>query len=114
MACKEIEMSLFKLLASVGILLLATSTAFADQPEDRNPNKPGLGWGSGGSQARNGSNGWNGSNGSNAWNGSNGSNGQVVGVPAPLAGVGLPVLVVAGAYVWIRNHRRNRLDKPSD
>jgi hypothetical protein len=83
-------MSHFKLLASTGLLLLATSSAFAAQPADRNPDKPGLGWGSGG------------------------HNGQMVGAPGPIAGVGLPILAVAGAYVWVRNRRRNRPDKPSD
>lgn len=80
-------MSHVKLLASAGLLLFfAASSAFAAQPADRNPDKPGLGWGSGG------------------------SNGQMVGAPGPIAGAGLPLLAVAGAYFWVRNRRTNKRD----
>jgi hypothetical protein len=40
--------------------------------------------------------------------------GNVVGAPGPIAGVGLPVLVVAGGYLWIRRRRSKRLGKPTD
>jgi hypothetical protein len=34
------------------------------------------------------------------------------GAPGPIAGVGLPVLLAAGAYVWVRRRRdRARTDK---
>lgn len=29
-------------------------------------------------------------------------------VPGPVAGIGLPVAVIAGGYVWLRKRRRNR------
>lgn len=70
-----------KTLAVAGLLIFTASAAFATQG-DRNPNKPGLGWGAGGSP------------------------GQVVGVPGPIAGLGLPVLAIAGGYIWIRRQRQ--------
>ena len=75
---------MFKMLLCAGALsLLALSTAGAQQPPDRGPT-PGLGWGPGGSKGG-------------------------VAVPGPLAGVGLPVVIAAGGYLWLR--RRLRKDK---
>jgi hypothetical protein len=63
-------------------LCLMAFPALAQQPPDRGPT-PGLGWGPGGKN---------------------------VSVPGPVAGVGLPVLAVAGGYVWLvrRNRARSR------
>ena len=34
--------------------------------------------------------------------------GWATGTPGPIAGAGLPVLVIAGAYLWVRKRRRAR------
>lgn len=61
---------------------------YAAQPADRG-NNPGLGWGKGGSK-------------------------RPRPVPAQVAGVGLPVLAIAGAYVWyVRRKRRATRDDKS-
>ena len=80
--------AMYKMLIGAGALsgalsLLAFSIAGAQQPLDRG-NTPGLGWGEGGS-------------------------GGGYAVPGPVAGVGLPVLIAAGGYLWLR--RRTRKDK---
>ena len=76
--------SLQKALAAA-VVLCCTATvtpAFADKPADRT-DKPGLGWGSGGSK----------------------------GAPGPIAGAGLPFLALAGAYALVRRRRnRNRAE----
>ena len=67
------------------VLAIAFSTvppAMAEKPADRG-DTPGLGWGKGGKQ---------------------------VGAPGPVAGVGLPILAVAGGIFWIKSRKR-RLDK---
>ena len=77
--------SLQKALAAA-VVLCCTATvtpAFADKPSDGNHDKPGLGWGSGGSK----------------------------GAPGPIAGAGLPFLALAGAYALVRRRRnRNRAE----
>jgi hypothetical protein len=69
-------MSLHKILIVAALCALPALPASA-KPEDRGPT-PGLGWGPGGSR----------------------------GAPVPLAGAGLPVLVLAGVYALMR-HRRS-------
>lgn len=69
-------MSLSKILIVAALCALPAIPASA-KPADRGPT-PGLGWGPGGSR----------------------------GAPVPLAGAGLPILVVAGVYALMR-HRRN-------
>jgi hypothetical protein len=70
-------------IAAVGLLALSASAAvFAVQSGDWNRDEDGLGFGK------------------------DGNNGHVVGAPGPTAGVGLPVLAIAGGYVWIRRQRR--------
>jgi hypothetical protein len=73
------------LLCAGAFCLLTLSTAGAQQPPDRGPT-PGLGWGPGGSKGGGG-----------------------YAVPGPVAGVGLPVLIAAGGYLWLR--RKIRKDK---
>jgi len=73
------------LLAAATLGLLIAAPAFA-QPPDRG-STPGLGWGAGGSK----------------------------GAPGPLAGAGLPFLViagVAGAWRLVRRHRGERSAQP--
>jgi hypothetical protein len=64
----------------IGLGILTASSSFAAQPSDRG-NTPGLGWGKGGR--------------------------NVVGVPGPIAGVGLPLAVAAGLYIWRRSRRQD-------
>lgn len=74
------------LLLALPVLLAAIPAAMAAQPPDRG-DTPGLGWGQGGSHS--------------------------VGVPGPVAGVGLPILAAAGGLVWILARKRRtkiRLD----
>lgn len=70
------------LLIPTALLPKAVSPAFAAQPPDRGPT-PGLGWGPGGKKG--------------------------ISVPGPVAGVGLPVVVAVGGYLWLS--RRKRQDK---
>jgi hypothetical protein len=57
----------------------------------------------------NGPNGSTGRNGPQGPTGSTGPTGQKrVGAPGPIAGAGLPVLLVAGGYLLVRRHRRSR------
>jgi hypothetical protein len=79
-----------KTLAAASLLVLVASEAAMAQPVDRNPDQPGLGFGSGGSKD------------------------NVVGVPGPIAGLGLPMLAVAGGYIWFWRQRRKALDKQRD
>ncbi|MGN6487440.1 MAG: hypothetical protein ACTHLT_06430 [Devosia sp.] len=73
-------MSILKSLAvALALVFAAIPAAMADQPADRG-DTPGLGWGAGGNHS--------------------------VGVPGPVAGVGLPILAVAGGLVWILARRR--------
>jgi hypothetical protein len=62
----------------LAITLSAVPMAIANQPADRG-DTPGLGWGPGG---------------------------RVVGAPGPVAGIGLPILAVAGGFIWIRSRKR--------
>jgi hypothetical protein len=66
---------------AVGLLCLAVAPALAGKPEDRGPT-PGLGWGEGGSKS--------------------------FAVPSPVAGVGLPVLIGVGGYIWLIERKRRR------
>jgi hypothetical protein len=75
------------LLCTAALTLFSLSPLSAAQPPDRG-DTPGLGWGKGGS---------------------NGS--QSLAVPGPVAGVGLPILVVAGGYVWLRRRIRGRKEQ---
>lgn len=68
--------------ALIGLMTFAPTFANAAQPDDRGPT-PGLGWGPGGSKG-----------------------GTMVGAPGPIAGIGLPVLAVAGGLIWIKRRRR--------
>jgi hypothetical protein len=70
-------MSTIKSLSVALALVLAAIPAAMAAPPDRG-DTPGLGWGQGGS----------------------------VGVPGPVAGVGLPILAVAGGLVWILARKR--------
>jgi hypothetical protein len=62
--------------------LCAVPMAMASQPADRG-DTPGLGWGPGGSHG-----------------------GTMVGAPGPVAGIGLPILAVAGGFIWIKSRKR--------
>ncbi len=43
--------------------------------------------------------------------GSGGSPGRAVGAPGPIAGAGLPILLIAGGYVLVRRYRnRNKAE----
>lgn len=70
--------ALRKLAMALSIALVATPVAMADKPADRG-DTPGLGWGKGGSQ---------------------------LGAPGPIAGIGLPLLAVAGGMFWIKSRKR--------
>jgi hypothetical protein len=76
--------SFMKPLLCAGAFCLLTFATAGAKPADRGPT-PGLGWGPGGSK------------------------GGGYAVPGPVAGVGLPILVAAGGYLWVR--RRIRKDK---
>jgi len=56
-----------------------TISVTAAQPPDRG-DTPGLGWGPGGSK-------------------------KAIGAPAPVAGLGLPIIVAVGGFLWIRRKR---------
>jgi hypothetical protein len=69
-------MRFLRVFVAPAVLLATFSAAQADKPTDHNRSSPGLGW----------------------------AHGKAV--PGPIAGAGLPILVVAGAYVWMRQRRR--------
>ena len=69
-------MRFLRVFVAPAVLLATLSAAQADKPMDRNGSSPGLGW----------------------------AHGKAV--PGPIAGAGLPILVVAGAYLWMRQRRR--------
>jgi hypothetical protein len=73
---------------ALAVALFAVPAAMANQPADRG-DTPGLGWGPGGSHG-----------------------GTMVGAPGPVAGIGLPILAVAGGLIWIKSRKRrsDRLD----
>ncbi|MDB5562456.1 MAG: hypothetical protein JWN11_1874 [Hyphomicrobiales bacterium] len=108
-------MNLRVLVFSIGIFAVTGSAALAAQPNDRG-NTPGLGFGRGGNHQisigdyqisfgdilsrfidRNDNRG--------GWGGSGGDRPKVVGVPGPVAGVGLPLAAV-GFYFWRRASRK--------
>lgn len=64
----------------LALSLAGGAVAMAGPPDDRG-DTPGLGWGPGGSR-------------------------PVVGAPGPVAGIGLPLLAVAGGLVWIKSRKR--------
>lgn len=68
----------------VGVSLLASSAAYAAKPLDRNPDKPGLGWGAGGSKGTKVSK----------------------GAPGPVVGAGLPFVLLGGIYFLFWSRRR--------
>lgn len=71
------------LIAAAAFSALTGSYVLASQPADRNLNSPGLGWGPGG--------------------------GGNKGAPGPIAGAGLPILLIAGGYALVRYYRnRNK------
>ena len=75
-----------KCLALSASLILANSYgAMAAQPPNRGPT-PGLGWGPGG---------------------------RAIAVPGPVAGLGIPVLLAAGGYIWFVSRRRAKRDRDS-
>lgn len=80
-------MSMFKLLACLGVLILGTSGAYIGFQM--------LDWGGSGL----------------AW-GNGRQSGQMIGAPGPVAGAGLSLLAVAGGYVWLRSRRSNKRSKP--
>lgn len=65
---------------AVSLSLATASCVMAGPPADRG-DTPGLGWGAGG-------------------------NHPVVGAPGPVAGIGLPILAVAGGLVWLKSRKR--------
>jgi hypothetical protein len=67
---------------AAAVLSVLSAAPVMAQPPDRG-DTPGLGWGSGGSK----------------------------GAPGPIAGAGLPVLLVAGALAYAR-HRRSKKHQP--
>jgi hypothetical protein len=71
------------LLAAAAVAALVSSSAFAAQPADRNDNSPGNGWAKG-QDSR--------------------------GAPGPVAGAGLPFLLLAGGYVLLRRYRSRKPD----
>jgi hypothetical protein len=72
-----------KLFALVlAVALSAIPVVMAVQPADRG-NTPGLGWGPGGSHGD-----------------------TMVAAPGPAAGIGLPILAVAGGFIWIKARKR--------
>ena len=73
------------LAVSLGLILAGAAGAMAAQPPDRGPT-PGLGWGAGG---------------------------KVNAVPGPITGLGIPVLLAAGGYIWFVARRRARKDRDS-
>ncbi len=74
-------------LAGAISLAIFPALAMAGQPDDRNPNSPGLGWGPGGKPS--------------------------VGAPGPIAGAGLPFLAGAAiGYLVLRRRKRNSLSRP--
>lgn len=77
------------LIAAASFCILAGPVAFADSPGDRGPS-PGQGW----------AHGWD--------KGGGGGGGSSAGAPGPIAGAGLPFLLIAGGYVMFRRYRRNR------
>lgn len=78
------------LVATAVFCTMAGPYAFADPPGDRGPS-PGLGY----------ANGW--SNGGGPSGG-----GSSRGAPGPIAGAGLPFLLLAGGYILVRRRYRNR------
>ena len=72
------------LLGTAALSVFSLSAVVMAQPPDRG-DTPGLGWGQGGSHGSNN-----------------------LAVPGPVAGAGLPILVVAGGYVWLRRRIRRR------
>ncbi|MBZ6075874.1 hypothetical protein [Microvirga puerhi] len=78
----------------LGVVFVSTvmgSYALAAPPADRNPNSPGLGWAYGKEKGDSG--------------------GYNRGAPGPLAGAGLPFLIVAGGYVLWRRYRNRDMAK---
>ena len=69
----------------LGLVLAAAAGAMAAQPADRG-STPGLGWGPGG---------------------------KVNAVPGPVAGLGIPVLLAAGGYIWSVARRRAKKNRDS-
>ena len=69
-------------IAGIALLLASAAPAFS-QPLDRGPT-PGLGWGPGGKPK------------------------PTIGVPGPVAGVGLPVLAAGGGVMWVRSRKRRQ------
>lgn len=79
------------LVATAVFYTMAGSYAFADPPGDHGPS-PGLGY----------ANGWDKGGGPGDGGGSN------RGAPGPIAGAGLPFLLLAGGYILVRRRFRNR------
>jgi hypothetical protein len=73
-------MHFLRVFVAPAVLLVTFSATHAAKPADRNSDSPGLGWAG------------------------------AKGVPGPIAGAGLPALVLAGAYVWMRQRRRTKRD----
>ena len=80
---------------TLGIFTLVSTIASAAPKADRGPT-PGLGWGAGGKGATIGLN----------LKPGGPRGGKTVGVPGPIAGVGLPILAVAGGLMWVAKRRR--------
>jgi hypothetical protein len=76
-----------KQLLAVSLFVLSCAVvagpALADQPIDRNPDKPGLGWGGN-------------------------KQGGSAGAPGPIAGAGLASLAAAGVFYAIRRRRSDQ------
>jgi hypothetical protein len=70
---------------SLGLVFATAAGAMAAEPADRG-STPGLGWGAGG---------------------------KVYAVPGPVAGLGIPVLLAAGGYIWFVARRRAKRDRDS-
>ncbi|MFU0506690.1 hypothetical protein [Pseudaminobacter sp. NGMCC 1.201702] len=95
------------LLCASAVCLFSLSSISAAKPPDRG-NTPGLGWGKGGSISLSVNAGGVGA--STSIGRSNGGSKNLA-VPGPVVGAGLPILVVAGGYVWLRRRIRRRKEQ---
>jgi len=104
-------MTVRKIFLTATAFCAVTAVAVLQAQADEGGNGNHYGWSKGGDSGW-GKGGYSGHGGghSDKGGGGGGGHGGSKGAPGPIAGAGLPILLAAGGYAWVRRYRNRRRD----